>query len=68
MALVSMLRILVDTSLLWSKSTKKSIFMMQYLQLNLIKTRINLIKASSFKRVCFDDVEDQSGRKHIDDL
>jgi hypothetical protein len=33
-----------------------------------IRTRINLIKNNSSKRVHFSDEEDYSGQKHVDDL
>ncbi len=33
-----------------------------------IRTRFNLIKGNSSKRVCFSDDEDHSGQKHVDDL
>jgi hypothetical protein len=33
-----------------------------------IRTRINLIKYNSYKRVHFSDDEDHSGQKHVDDL
>ena len=33
-----------------------------------IRTRINLIKNNSSKRVHFSDDEDHSGQKHVDDL